>query len=161
MFFFLFFFTKIYIEVLSGSAKAPVSPVLGQYGINAVEFSNTFNKVSLTKYVLGVPLVVMLNIKSRGIYDFKIKVPSLKLFLDSISIDLDNVSSEYFDIDQVFEKKIKKKFIEKKKVSINILELYDVCLILSDYYEIDVWRMSKIVLGYLYSKKSYSNIEFF
>ncbi len=157
----IYLFSKILIEIPSGLAKTPVHPVLGQFGINSGEFVNIFNKVSLSKFVSGVPLVVLLNIKSRGVYTFKLKMPSVKLFIDSISLELDDSVSEYYDLNlvELNVKKLKKKIIEKRNFSLNCSELYDVCFILSEYYNVSIWRMSKVVFGYLFSKKSQNNMK--
>ena len=75
------------LRLLGGSAKmgAPISPVLGPYGINLNDFCRRFNE--RTNALLGVELIVEVFIFKDKSFEFNVKNLTVSLLIDTFSIN--------------------------------------------------------------------------
>ncbi len=67
--------TKIKLQIRGGQATPapPVGPVLGQHGVNIVEFTNQFNEK--TKGKQGELIPVVITVYENRSFDFVLKTP--------------------------------------------------------------------------------------
>ena len=103
-------FVKFKALIPAGEAKpvAPLGPLLGQYGVNLIEFCSDFNKRT-ENYLPGImiPVVVRKMLKER-IYDMELKPPNLSFILFSavnVETNLENtleIREEEEDVEERF-----------------------------------------------------------
>lgn len=70
------------IPAMSATAKAPLGPTLGQYGIPIAEFCNQFNKLTIV-YKEGVLLNCKVTMYTDQSYSMEIAEPDLTFFFKS------------------------------------------------------------------------------
>lgn len=72
---------KIKLEITGGQANPapPVGPILGQTGINIMEFCKAFN--DKTKDQMGTIIPVVLSIYEDRSYDFELKTPPVAVLI--------------------------------------------------------------------------------
>ncbi len=75
----------IKLQVLSGMANPspPVGPVLGQKGLNIINFCKSFNEKTL-HLKKGIPIPVVIKVFSDRTFDFKIKSPPISFLLKEL-----------------------------------------------------------------------------
>lgn len=66
----------------SASAKAPLGPTLGQYGIPIAEFCNRYNTLT-SEYKLNILLKAKLKLYEDNTYDIEIQNPDAYFFIKS------------------------------------------------------------------------------
>ncbi len=76
----------IKIHVLSGMANPspPIGPILGQRGLNIMNFCKSFNEKT-SNVEKGIPLPVIITVYSDRTFDFVIKSPTVTYLLKKIS----------------------------------------------------------------------------
>ncbi len=82
-------YTYIKLQVLSGMANPspPVGPILGQKGVNIMEFCKLFNKKT-SNLEKGIPIPVIIKVYSNRSFTFIIKSPPVSyLIKKEISIN--------------------------------------------------------------------------
>jgi len=101
------------------SAKAPLGPTLGQYGIPIADFCKKFNELS-SSYKDGTLLKVHATLFDDGDYTLELQIPDLSFFIKK-TVELETSTGNAG----------KYKYIENKKVN-NIISsnaLYEICKI--------------------------------
>src|ERR1700692_1362444 len=71
---------KIFVEAGEAKAVAPLSGILGQFGVNTVEFCKRFNEMSRV-FEEELPLLVVVLKRSDGSFGIELKGPSLVFLL--------------------------------------------------------------------------------
>lgn len=72
---------KIKVQITAGQANPapPVGPVLGQAGINIMEFCKTFNEA--TKEQSGIIIPVIISVYEDRSFDFQLKTPPAAILI--------------------------------------------------------------------------------
>ncbi len=75
-------YTYIKLQVLSGMANPspPVGPILGQKGVNIMQFCKLFNKKT-SNLEKGIPIPVIIKVYSNHSFDFFIKSPPVSYLI--------------------------------------------------------------------------------
>jgi large subunit ribosomal protein L11 len=122
------------------TAKAPLGPTLGQYGIPIADFCKKFNEIS-SIYKDGTLLKVYANLYEDGSYDMELGVPSNSFFIKKI-----------LGIESSTGNTGKYKIAENKKINniISSYALYEICKI-KYKNEIDIKINFKKLIGTLRS----------
>lgn len=124
---------RVYVEAGEAKPVAPLSGVLGQFGINAMEFCKKFNEISKI-YENELPILVLIVKKSDGSMNINIKGPSLA-FLLWVLLD------------------------EGELVECSIVEIYDLVKLMSrKFSEYNLQHVACFVFGTLLSNKFKINI---
>lgn len=101
------------------TAKAPLGPTLGQYGIPIADFCKKFNELSAT-YKDGTLIKVHATLFEDGTYSMNLHTPDISFFLKkSISVESATGTTGKY------------KFIENKK-ALNVISaqaIYEICKI--------------------------------
>lgn len=128
---------NLILELDAGEAKAgaDLSPILGQYQVNIVNFCKDFNANSMN-FEKGCPVQVIVKINEVGSFSYKIKGPSFSFLLTIIVVEEKGKEEQEKD-----EKKIK---IEK---------FYDMIRIVSEIRGESEFGLLKQLLSYLDSFK--------
>jgi hypothetical protein len=71
---------RIYVAAGEAKPAAPLSPVLGQHQINAMDFCKRFNELS-AGFEAGVPLPTIVYKRVDGTFDIHIRPPTFNLLL--------------------------------------------------------------------------------
>jgi ribosomal protein L11 len=78
---------KLLLHAGEAKSVAPLSAVLGQFGLNCPEFCQRFNDLSLIEYVEGTPLIIDFFVLTEKKFDFVIlKVAFNKLLRSQVKI---------------------------------------------------------------------------
>ena len=136
-------FVRFKALIPAGEAKpvAPLGPLLGQYGVNLVEFCSDFNKRT-ESYTPGVmiPVIVQKMLKEKT-YKMDLKAPNLPFLLFSA------INSDENDTEEIEDKEL---------FSLTEIEVLDKVLLfdlirLSDFVQSrnNLERSAKIVFGFL------------
>lgn len=142
----IFYFSKFKLIYNSGLCKTP-NPILSQNGINFIDFSTKFNNYTKSLYIDNIPLSVVVSVKSRGVYDFCVKKPSLNILFFFFLKDKDNYFKNAVDKDKLSS------YLKKTDIIfIHISSFFDLVRVYSDMYGFDYWKSSKLIFSYLISK---------
>lgn len=142
----IFYFLKFKLNYNSGLCKTP-NPVLSQNGVNFIDFSTKFNNYTKSLYIDNIPLSVVVFIKSRGVFDFYVKKPSLNILFSYFLKDKNNTYKNMVDKDKLL--------LSLKKTNvifIHISSFFDLVRIYSNMYNLDYWKSSKLIFSYIFSK---------
>jgi large subunit ribosomal protein L11 len=72
---------KLIIGAGGASMTPPLGPILGQYGINIMEFCNEFNNETKEIFEAGIALRVILWINVMKAFYFEIQMPKISIIL--------------------------------------------------------------------------------
>jgi large subunit ribosomal protein L11 len=112
-------YVRFIVPAQAATISPPIGPILGQFGINIMDFCKQFNERS--KYIeVDTLVIVNLTLFKNKSFIFNIKTPPFSFLVNEESYELDEISvPSFIDLSSVFKiLKIKKYDIPLSDVSI-------------------------------------------
>ena len=91
---------KLTVAARSAIPKPPISPILGQHGLNPGQFCKDFNEKT-AGYIKEVPIPVLLDVKKDRKYDMVLRYPTVSYFLCRCGNTYKGVN--YVSLKQIYE----------------------------------------------------------